>query len=88
MALKTEQIYLSSLYLKGRLAGETLEDDGAQRPKVRLGVVLQRHDHFRGLHTIVWLDLGTYLLRFTTGLLRVTSSLRFNEFPYQLQTTQ
>jgi hypothetical protein len=88
MALQTQPIYLSSLYLKGRLAGETLEDDGAQRPKVRLGVVLQRHYHFRGLHTIVWLDLGTHLLRFTTGLLRVTSALRFEEFPYQFQKTQ
>jgi len=36
-------------YLKWRLAGEALEDDGAQGPEVGLRIVLQGHDHLRGL---------------------------------------
>ena len=32
-----------------RLAGQTLEHDGAHAPQVGLGVVLVGHDHLRGL---------------------------------------
>ena len=39
--------------LKGSLAGEALEDDGAEGPEVCLPVVLQRHDHFRGLNKVI-----------------------------------
>ena len=41
------------LSLEGSLAGETLVHNGAHAPQVRLGIVLERHDHLRGLsHTV------------------------------------
>ena len=48
-------IYIQHIYtdLKGSLAGEALEDDGAEGPEVCLPVVLQRHDHFRGLNKVI-----------------------------------
>ena len=40
---------LRGLGLEGGLASEALEDDGAQGPQVRAGVILQGHDHLGGL---------------------------------------
>ena len=40
---------LRSLGLERGLAGQALKDDGTQAPEVGLGVVLQGHDHLRGL---------------------------------------
>ena len=36
---------LRGLSLKGSFARQALKDDGAKAPQVRLGVVLQGHDH-------------------------------------------
>ena len=41
------KVHLRSLGLEGRLACEALKDDCPEGPEVRLGVVLQRHDHLR-----------------------------------------
>lgn len=40
---------LGRLGREGSPPSEALEDDGAQTPQVRFGVVVQGHDHFRGL---------------------------------------
>jgi hypothetical protein len=53
-------------YLEWGLAGEALEDDGAEGPQVGLRIILQGHDHLRRLKQLLVLKNNIFYRRTNT----------------------